>query len=56
MCSADWIQRGNYFREIVLRFTTKKADVSKKTINAPARFAGFFFREIDFSVDKYSRE
>ena len=55
MCSADWIQRGNYFREIVLRFTTKKADVSKKTINAPARFAGFFFREIDFSVDKYSR-
>ena len=55
MCSADWIQRGNYFREIVLRFTTKKADVSKKTINARARFAGFFFREIDFSVDKYSR-
>ena len=39
---ADWIQRGNYFREIVLRFTTKKADVSKKTINARARFAGFF--------------
>ena len=57
MCSADWIQRGNYFREIVLRFTTKKADVSKKTINARARFAGFFSVKlilvlINIAVDK----
>ena len=57
MCSADWIQRGNYFREIVLWFTTKKADVSKKTINARARFAGFFSVKlilvlINIAVDK----
>ena len=54
---ADWIQRGNYFREIVLRFTTKKADVSKKTLNARARFAGFFSVKlilvlINIAVDK----